>query len=417
MRRDGTSTYRNHGEKALDSGTEGLCGGRKMTNDAKSTLGMRQFRLFRLFGFEVKLDVSWLLLGLLISWSLGAGYFPVHYPDLPTATYAWMGISVAIGVLFSIVIHEFAHSVIARQFGMPIHGITLFIFGGVAEMGEEPPSPRAEFMMAIAGPVASFALAGTLWLVYTAAADTAPGPVLGVVEMLALINLTVAIFNLVPAFPLDGGRMFRAALWHMKRDLRTATYTSSQVGKGFGLALMILGGLFLVGGNVIGGMWWFLIGMFLRGAASASYQQTILSEMIRDRPISNFMRKTPIVLRPSTTIDELLEDYVYQYHFKLFPVVDGDTLLGSINVADVRGLPREERARRKVVEFMRPPSSDNSIPADTPTANLLPLMVQAGAPTRYMVVDGSRLVGMISLKDLLEVISLRLELDQPRNDS
>ena len=158
-----------------------------MTNDAQSTLGMRPLRLFSLFGFDVKLDLSWLLLGLLISWSLGAGYFPATYPDLARTTYAWMGISVAIGVLFSIVFHEFAHSLVARQYGIPIRGITLFIFGGVAEIGEEPPSPQAEFKIAIAGPIASFVLAGGLWLLNLAIAGTAPVPLIGVVKMLALI--------------------------------------------------------------------------------------------------------------------------------------------------------------------------------------------------------------------------------------
>ncbi len=385
-----------------------------MTGDSRSTLGMRQFRLFRLFGFEVKLDVSWLLLGLLISWSLGAGYFPLHYPDLPGVSYAWMGASVAIGVLFSIVIHEFSHSLVARRFGMPIRGITLFIFGGVAEMEEEPPSPRVEFLMAIAGPIASFVLAALLWLTHGVLASAAPLPVLGVVETLAIINLTVALFNLVPAFPLDGGRVLRAGLWHLKRDLRAATYTSSQIGKGFGLALMLLGALSLLSGDVIGGMWWFLIGMFLRGAAAGSYQQLILSEMIRDRPISDFMRRNPITVRASTSIEDFLEDYVYQYHFKLFPVVDEDKLLGSINVTDIRGLSRAERTTRTVREFLQPPSSDNSIPADTPTADLLPVMVRPPAPARYMVVDDGRLVGMVSLKDLLEIISLRLEIESPR---
>jgi len=384
-----------------------------MTSKARSTFGIRQFRLFSLFGFEVKLDLSWLLLGLLISWSLGAGYFPVHYPDLSRAAYAWMGISVAIGVLLSIVFHEFSHSLVARQFGMPIRGITLFIFGGVAEMEEEPPNPRAEFLMAIAGPLASFAIAGALWILHAAAAGLAPTPVLGVVQTLALINLTLAIFNLVPAFPLDGGRMLRAVLWHLKRNLRSATYTSSQIGKSFGIVLMVLGGLSLLGGDVIGGMWWFLIGLFVRGAAEGSYQQLVMSEIIKDRPISDFMRREPVTVPPTATIDEFLENYVYQHHFKLFPVVEDGKLLGSINLADIRGLPPEERSSRRVTHFMQPPSADNSVPADMPTAKLLPVMVRPPAPARYMVVDGDRLVGMISLKDLLEMIALHIELDPP----
>ena len=250
-----------------------------MAQQEDKSLGIRQIRLFSLFGFEVKLDLSWLLLAFLISWSLGAGMFPNEYPGLSHIVYAWMGIAVAVGVFFSIVFHEFAHSIVARHFGMPIRGITLFIFGGVAEMEREPPSPKSEFLMAIAGPIASFLLAWIFWnLEALASARGLPIPVIGVCYTIALINLTVAIFNLVPAFPLDGGRVLRAALWHLKKDLRSATYISSQFGRGFGLLLMILGGISFLRGNIIGGMWWFVIGMFVRGAAAGSYQQMIVGE-------------------------------------------------------------------------------------------------------------------------------------------
>jgi Zn-dependent protease len=185
-----------------------------MDNAVQRATPFRGIHLFTLFGFEVKLDLSWLLLALLISWSLGAGWFPARYPELSGHAYAWMGVSVAIGVFFSIVFHEFSHSIVARFYGMPIRGITLFIFGGVAEMESEPPNPKAEFLMAIAGPISSFLLAAILWGTAAIAEDaTWPQPVTGVLSTLAVINFTVAVFNLAPAFPLDGGRVLRAALW------------------------------------------------------------------------------------------------------------------------------------------------------------------------------------------------------------
>ena len=374
----------------------------------------RQLHLFTLFGFEVKLDLSWLLLALLISWSLGAGVFPQEYPDLPQLTYAWMGLAVAIGVFFSIVFHEFAHSIIARNFGLSMRGITLFIFGGVAQMEKEPPSPKAEFLIAIAGPISSFLLAGAFWLLETLARGNAwPQPLIGVTETMVLINLTVAIFNLVPAFPLDGGRVLRAALWHRKGNLRAATFTSSQIGRGFGAMLMLIGGIAVFRGYLIGGMWWFLIGIFVRGAASASYQNLVVSEMIKDHPISKFMRRDPIVVPPSTTVHDWLEDYVYQYHFKMYPVVDESALLGCITVDAVRALPQSERATTTVGELIRPCSEENTLPADTSTKELLSNILHLKKSPRYMVVDDGKLVGMISLKDLLELISLRLELESP----
>ena len=204
-----------------------------MAGEKKGLTGFRQFRLFTLFGFEVRLDLSWLLLALLISWSLGAGMFPADYPGLPPRTYAWMGVAGALGVFFSIVFHEFSHSMVARHYGMPIKGITLFIFGGVAEMEEEPPGPKSEFLMAVAGPLASFLLAFIFTRIEAIALLRGwPTPIVGVSSALAYINTVVAIFNLVPAFPLDGGRMLRAALWYFKKDMHAATRIASQMGSG-----------------------------------------------------------------------------------------------------------------------------------------------------------------------------------------
>ena len=372
----------------------------------------RQIHLFTLFGFEVKLDLSWLLLALLISWSLGAGVFPQVYPDLPTVTYAWMGIAVAIGVFFSIVFHEFAHSLVARRFGLSMRGITLFIFGGVAQMEKEPPSPKAEFLIAIAGPISSFVLAGVFWVLETAARGNGwPEPVIGVTDTMVLINVTVAIFNLVPAFPLDGGRVLRAALWQRKGDLRAATFTSSQIGRAFGMALMVIGGIAVFRGNLIGGMWWFLIGIFVRGAAAASFQNLVVSEMIKDQPVSSFMRREPITVPHSITIDEWLDDYVYQHHFKMYPVVDGTELLGCINIDAIRGLTKSERGIRTVGQLIQPCSAENTIAADMSTSELLANILHLKKQARYMVVDKGKLVGMISLKDLLDLISLKLEID------
>ena len=284
-----------------------------MAEGQKGITGFRPIRLFTLFGFEVKLDLSWLMLALLISWSLGAGMFPVEYPDLPPRAYAWMGIAGAIGVFFSIVFHELSHSVVARYYGLPIRGITLFIFGGVAEMEEEPPGPKSEFLMAIAGPIASFLMAFVFGGIEAIGLSSGwPLPIIGVCSALAYINLVVAIFNLIPAFPLDGG-----------------TRISSQAGRGFGFMLIVLGVIAFLQGNVIGGMWWFVIGIFLRGAATASYQRLMLHELLHHQPVTRFMRADPVTVPPSITIRQFVEDYLYRYHFKMFPVVADGALLGS----------------------------------------------------------------------------------------
>jgi Zn-dependent protease len=385
-----------------------------VAGEQKGLTGFRQFRLFTLFGFEVRLDLSWLLLALLISWSLGAGMFPADYPGLPPRTYAWMGVAGALGVFFSIVFHEFSHSMVARHYGMPIKGITLFIFGGVAEMEEEPPGPKSEFLMAIAGPLASFLLAFIFARIEAIALLRGwPTPVVGVSDALAYINTVVAVFNLVPAFPLDGGRMLRAALWYFRKDMNSATRIASQMGSGFGFALMLLGIIAFVQGNIIGGMWWFLIGIFLRGAATASYQRLMLHDMLHQQPVSKFMRREPVTVSPSLTVRHWVEDYVYRHHFKMFPVIEDSALLGAVTIDDIRNVPKEEWDRVTVREVMQPSSDDNTIAASMETEKLLTSMMHPGRQTRYMVVDSGRLVGVIALKDVLELIALKMEIERP----
>jgi len=297
---------------------------------------------------------------------------------------------------------------------MPIKGITLFIFGGIAEMEKEPPSPKSEFLMAAAGPLASFLLAFILnGFESLAVAREWPVSFVGVFDKLAYINIVVAIFNLVPAFPLDGGRMFRAALWKWKDDMRTATRISSRIGTGFGLALMILGGIAVIQGNFIGGMWWFLIGIFLRNAAAASYQQLLMQDALSGKPVREFMRRDPIVVPPSITVKEWIEEYVYRHHFKMFPVVEDSALLGCISIAKIKEIPRTDWPRRNIRTVMEPISATNCVDADADTMKLITVMVKPGTPSRFMVTENGELVGMISLKDLLELIALKLEIEQP----
>lgn len=376
--------------------------------------GLQGYRLFRIFGFDIKLNLTWLLLALLITWTLGAGLFPADYPGLAPGTYWWMGVAGAIGILFSIVFHELSHSLVARRYGLHIRGITLFIFGGVAEMEEEPASPKVEFLMAVAGPLASLLLAVIFFAFeQLALAQHWHTAITGVSHYLVMINVIVAIFNLVPAFPLDGGRMLRAALWYWKKNLQRATYIASQFGLGFGLVLIIVGGLSFIQGNFIGGMWWILIGAFLRNAANGSYQQVLIREILSDKPVRQFMNNKPITVTPATTVEQLLEFFFYQYHHKMYPVVEADTLLGCITLNDVRKIPREQWPDKTVQDLYTPSDETNSVSPATDTARLIARMMQPNANTRFMVVENGRLVGMISLKDLREYVALKLELEPP----
>lgn len=225
----------------------------------------RRVTLFRLFGFEVRVDASWLILAILISWTLAKSYFPWQYKGLTGGDYWGMGIVSALALFACIVAHEFSHSLVARRQGLPMKGITLFIFGGVAEMGEEPGTARTEFLMAIAGPIASVVLGASFYLCYLFTRGVLPVTVTGVLAYLAWLNVALAVFNLIPAFPLDGGRVLRSALWYWKGDLRAATETAATAGGFFGMMLILFAVWQFFTGNFIGAMWYFLIGMFLQG--------------------------------------------------------------------------------------------------------------------------------------------------------
>jgi Zn-dependent protease/CBS domain-containing protein len=372
-----------------------------------------RIKLFKLLGFEVRVDWSWIIIAILIAWSLSKGLFPSYYKNLSPQTYWWMGIIGAAGLFLSIIAHEFSHSLVARKYGLPMKGITLFIFGGVAEMEDEPASAKVEFMMAIAGPICSILIALIFYGIHAAGKQAGLAqPINGVVGYLAWINAILAGFNLLPAFPLDGGRVLRSILWGVKKNLRWATYVSSRIGSGFGILLIILGVIQVFRGNFVGGMWWFLIGMFLQGAAKASYQQLLTRRALEGEPVRRFMKTDAITVPPSISLDELVEDYVYKYHFKMFPVVeDHDRLLGCVTTRQIKEIPRTEWGRKTVGDVASQCTPENTIEPQADAMKALSTMKQSGA-SRLMVVERGRLVGIISLKDLLELLSLKVELEQ-----
>ncbi len=371
----------------------------------------RSITLFRIMGFEIKVDFTWVFLAILISWSLADGFFPAQYPGLSTALYWLMGIEGAIGLFVSIALHEVGHSLVARRYGIPIRDITLFIFGGVANMADEPKRPRDEFYMAIAGPITSGILALLLYGLH-AAVQAAVGahPLLEVMVYLAWMNSILAIFNMVPAFPLDGGRVLRAILWDWRKDLRWATRISSSMGSGFGLLLIVLGILTFVNGSVIGGIWWFMIGMFVRSASSMSYKQLLLRRALEGEPVSRFMQTEIIGVRPTLSIRDLVEEYVNQHHFKTYPVFDGPRLAGCVTTRGIDSVPRNEWDRHTVGEIMEACSEENSIGPDMDAMVALAKMNRTGR-ARLMVVEGGELLGLVALKDLMAFFSLKLDLE------
>lgn len=349
------------------------------------------------------------MLAFLVAWSLAVGVFPAEVPGLTPATYWSMGVGGVVVLFVSIVVHEFFHSLVARRYHIHMRGITLFIFGGVAEMENEPPNAKSEFLMAAAGPASSLAISALGYAVLAVAGGLAAAP-RGVLWYLAYINLILALFNCVPAFPLDGGRMLRSALWHFRGDLRSATRTAAWFGRGFGLLLIALGVLAVINAEIVGGIWFILIGMFVRNAAAASYQQVLLRQALEGEPVRRFMHTDPIRVPGGITVQQLVDDFVYRHHHKLYPVIDDARLAGCVTIEQVKAVPRAEWAARTVTELATSCSPDVTIGPDADALAALAKM-RRGGKSRLLVVEGDRLLGILTLRDLLDFFALKVDLE------
>jgi Zn-dependent protease/CBS domain-containing protein len=369
----------------------------------------RRMTLFRLFGFEIRLDASWIVIAALVTWSLAGAVFPSAYPGLPQRSYWIMGIVGALGFFASIVLHELCHSLVARHYKLPMKGITLFIFGGVAEMGGEPQSPKIEFLMAIAGPIASILIGLAFFLI--GVMGNGPIQAMAIVGYLAWINWLLAAFNLIPAFPLDGGRVLRAALWHWMGDLTQATRIAARIGTGFGILLMAFGFYQLIFGRLFTAVWYFLIGSFLRRASAMSYEQVVIRSALAGEPVRRFMHGEPVTVRPEMSIRELIEDYIYRYDFKVYPVVDeSQNLIGCVTAADIKDLPKERWDHQHVSDVLKPCTEANTVSPDTDALNALSKIRETG-DTGLLVTDRNRLLAIISPRDVLNFLAAKMELE------
>ena len=368
-----------------------------------------RIRLFSLFGFAVSIDASWLVLATLVVWSLAASVFPALYPGFAPGIYWIMGLATALGLLGSIVFHETAHALVARRFGIPISGITLFIFGGVAEMQAEPESARAELLMALAGPLASLLLVVALWL---AAATAGAGPVGAALDYLGLINLVLALFNLVPAFPLDGGRVLRAGLWLWRGDLLQATRIAAAIGRGFGLLLVVFGIFRVLGGDVVGGVWSFLIGLFLRSAAIESYRHTLAGHLLAGVTVGQIMHAGPVVAPAEISVASFVADYVYPHHDAWFPVVEGTALIGTVGTREVAAVDRARWSSTPLASILKPLTPETTVAPETDALTALRRMRGAGGE-RLLVLHDNRLVGVLGLRDVLGALAVREQLGIP----
>jgi len=370
-------------------------------------------KIFSIYGIDIRIDPSWLLVAALFVWNLSAQYFPELLPGLSQSTYISLGIVAMLGFFASLLLHELAHSVVAISYGLKITGITLFIFGGVAGLKSEPKDARSEFWIAIAGPAMSFALAlfGSVManvLINMGANE----PVIVLFAYLGLANLVLAIFNLVPAFPMDGGRVLRAFLWYLKSDLEYATRVASRLGTILGVSFMAMGLFLVVSGAGVGGFWLILIGFFVFGSSRGAYESQKVDRILLGHTVEQLMTRGPITVSPSMTISELVHDVVLGRNVGFVPVVDGAELLGYIDRNILHGINRTTWDDLTVGQAYVPLSADNSVPENYLVKELVGRM-QLGGQKKFLVVRGDQLLGVISITDIITYISLENEFGRP----
>jgi Zn-dependent protease/CBS domain-containing protein len=389
----------------------------------------RGFRVGRIAGVEVRVDWSLLIVFWLIVVNLGGGLFPAHHPDW-TPMLNW-GVAAIAAVLFflSILAHELSHALVGRANGVPVAGITLFIFGGVARMRGEPGSPRAELLMTAVGPLTSLVIGfAALWwgghLAAYAVANMDPsdplrafqnvGPLPTVLLWLGPINIMLGLFNLVPAFPLDGGRVLRAAIWAGTRDLTKATRWAAGIGQAFGLLLILVGVSMIFGISVpwlgrglVSGLWTAFIGWFLYGAAASSYSRVLLTDQLDDVPVSRLMRRDPVVVYPELSVATVVDEYFMASAERAFPVVEGDRLIGIVTLEDVRNVRREDWPRTTISDVMtRAPRLIVAAPDETGAA-ALDKLGQRNVQQLPVVDANGALVGILDRRDILRWLELQ----------
>ncbi len=368
--------------------------------------------LGRMFGIPVGLDYSWFLVFILFTWMLAVGYFPAQYKSWPPSLY-WIVSAVTTIMLFvSVLLHELGHSLMARHYRLKVRSITLFIFGGVAEIATEPPNAKVEFWVAIAGPLVSLALAGLFYVLEPLVAGWEP--VLATFKYLALINFVLAIFNLVPGFPLDGGRVFRALVWAHTKDLRRATVTAGSVGRFFGYFFIMIGVWFLLLGDLFNGLWIAFIGWFLETAAVAQIQQVRLNTMLSGHRVSEAMSRHFATVDAATPLDEVVHTHILGAGRRTLIVERDGQIAGLLTLDRVKHVPREAWAATTAGEAMIPLEKLKTIRPDAGLWSALQEMDRDGV-NQLPVLDGDRLVGVLSREDVINYLRTLVELSELRS--
>ncbi|MFO7947785.1 MAG: site-2 protease family protein [Armatimonadota bacterium] len=369
---------------------------------------MHGWRIGSIGGISVEINYTWLIIFGLFFVSLSTSWFPEAHPDV-AATWHWVaGFAATILLFASVLAHELSHSFVAQGSGMGVSRITLFVFGGVAQMESEPEEPGSELRMAIAGPVMSFILAalfGGLW--YLAGRDLGLGG--EVLKYLGIANGFLGLFNLVPAFPLDGGRVLRSIIWNATNNLEHATRIASTVGQVFGFALMGFGFWTLLAGGTVAGLWYLALGWLLTHAAQSSYRRVQIQKSLGDIPVSAVMSSPVQTIPGSITLQQAVDDYFMKHRHGAFPVVDSEGRPeGLLELSDVKDYPPQERTQVTVKEAMEPiKDGEMTVHPGDDAADAMFQMAGSGRGRLLAIDEAGNLKGILSQRDIMKLVQIR----------
>jgi len=364
-------------------------------------------RIARIAGIDIGIHYTWIIIFFLIVWSLAAGYFPAEYPGWEDLVYWATAVVAALLLFVSVLIHEMAHSLVARSRGVPVKSITLFLLGGLSNLESEPEKPGVEFAIAIAGPLASVALAGLFWaldLTGLAAAGPAKATIVYMIE----INVLLAAFNILPGFPLDGGRVLRAIIWGTTSDLRRATNIAAAIGQVFGWIMIVGGALWVLADNIMGGVWLVFIGWFLNSAAESSRREVELRAIWLNVRVMSIMNDRPETIEGNSNVEALVNDIYVKKGTRAAAVVEGGRLLGIVTLADIKKLAPGEWRTTPVSSIMTPQPLKTITPGDN-MKTAVHLMAENGFNQLPVVVE-ERLVGMLNRADIIKYVQVHHEL-------
>jgi len=366
-------------------------------------------KLFKVFGIEIRLDYSWFIIFALFAYFFGFIYFPSVLPGLNKGLLALITIVTVILFFISVLIHEMSHSLVARRKGTSVKRITLFLFGGMAQIEKEPETPYSEFIMAIAGPAASFVIAiifGVIWA-FTGNINLIREPV----KYLSIINIVLGVFNMLPGYPLDGGRVLRSIIWKVTGSLERATFIASTVGRVIGFMVIAVGIFYIFTGNFLNGVWLAFIGWFLQSSAQMGYRQLIFETSIKGIKVRDVMNENIVNVTKDITIQDLVDDYFMKYRFGRFPVIEDEKtqrFIGVISLHDIKGVSKEEWPEVKIGDIVKSVSESEKVDMSMEISDAIKKMGKNDLG-HLAVMSGDKLRGIITKSDVMRFIKIRSE--------